>query len=165
MKTLALLLLAFTGFAQSASVHFYYSSANNAGAEIMFALRGTDSAYLGGGFSGALNQQSVTTGHINAYDLDQTVNRSFSEKWCSLYAVGSLGFLKSVLVKYRGGLAVYNRKVDFETVNGFKYSKIDKIEYKPLLGVSTMYALTQDVGLEAGFDTFNKVTLGVTILF
>lgn len=165
MKTLALLLLAFTGYSQTTTLHFYYSSANNSGAEILTAVRGTESAYLGGGFSGALKQQPVTPGHINAYDLRQTVNRSFSEKWCSLYAVGSFGFLGPVLVKYRGGLAVYNRKVDFETANGFTYSKIDRVEYKPLIGVSVMYELTKDVGIEAGFDSFNKATIGLTVLF
>jgi len=28
-----------------------------------------------------------------------------------------------------------------------------------------MYSLTEDIGLEAGFDTFNYGTVGFTILF
>jgi hypothetical protein len=151
--------------AQNTTIHFYYAQEQTTGGEIMFALRGTESSYLGGGFSGAWDVKEVAPGHINAYDLKQKITREFNEEWCSLYAVGSLGFLGPVLVKYRGGLAVYNHKVDFENDNGYKYSKLDKAVFKPMAGVSAMYALTKDVGLEVGADTFNKVTLGFTILF
>lgn len=165
MKTLALLLLAFTGYSQNTTIHFYYGSDNNTGAEVMFAIRGTESSCIGGGFSGALKQKPVLPGHINEYDLRQKINKSFSEKWCSLYGVGSLGFLGPALIKYKGGLAVYNRKIDFESANGYEYTKIDRVEYKPLLGISAMCSITQDIGIEAGFDNFNKATIGFTILF
>jgi len=137
MKTLLLILVTSIGYSQNTTVHFYYGTANNAGAEVMFALRGTESTYIGGGYSGALSP-------------DRSVDH---EKWCSIYAVGSFGYLGPIMVKYRAGLATFT---NFKIVN---------VDYKPMAGVSAMYTITKDVGLEVGADTFNKVTLGFTILF
>lgn len=161
MKTLALLLLAFTGYSQSTSVHFYYSTEQTTGAELLIAVRGTESAYLGGGFSGAWGVKTSLPTKINEYDKRQTVTDKDREEWCSLYATASFGYLGPVLVKYRAGLAVYNDKVTFND----DYTKIEKVAFKPLIGVSAMYELTKDIGLEVGFDNFNKLTAGITVLF
>lgn len=163
MKTLILILLSAISYSQNTTIHFYYGTENTAGAEIMFLLRGTDSAFLGGGFSGALKQKQAF-GEINAYDLKQTILSDENESWCSLYLSGSFGFLKTILLKYRGGLAVYNNKITFLS-GSYEYTKIDHVVYKPMLGVSAMYSITDDFGIEAGFDTFNKCTVGLTVNF
>lgn len=161
IKTLTLLLISISCFGQNTTVHFFYGTNNMAGSEIMFHLKNTASTYLGAAFSGALKQQPTMQGDINAYDLRQTVNQSFDEEWCSIYGVGSSGFIKSILVKYKGGLSVYNRKVEFNN----EYYKVEKIVYKPLIGISAMYAVTEDFGLELGIDTFNLGTIGLTANF
>ena len=56
-------------------------------------------------------------------------------------------------------------KKDTFDKDGYLYNKIDKVVYKPLVGVSAMYALSNDYGVELGVDTFNKVTVGFTVLF
>ena len=161
IKTITLLLISISCYSQNTTVHFYYGAKNIAGSEIMFHIKNTESTYLGAAFSGALKQQATMPGDINAYDLKQTVNKSFNEEWCSIYGVGSSGFIKSVLVKYKGGLSVYNKKVEFNN----EYYKIEKIVYKPLIGISAMYSVTNDFGLEVGIDTFNIGTIGLTANF
>jgi hypothetical protein len=137
-----LLLVSAASQGQNATVHFFYGSPKILGSEIMFHLRGTESSYLGGGFSGALEQNRV----------ERPLSKD--EKWCSIYAVGSLGFFKSILVKGKGGLAVYTGK------NSYK-----EVLYKPLVGIGAMYGITKDVGIEIGYDTFNNGTIGFTVLF
>jgi hypothetical protein len=134
---------------------------------MMFNIRGTESFYLGGGFSGALNQKksdgSVAYGNITASEL-QYATKSLDEEWCSIYGVGSTGFIKNILIKYKGGLSVYNRKITFENGQSI-YNKIDKVLYKPLIGIGGMYSINDDFGIEVGFDTFNKFTGGFAVLF
>lgn len=166
MKRLLLLVL-FSGtmYSQSdATMHFYAGSARTLGSELLIHVNDTDSFYLGGGFGGTTNAVYVPRSPINDYDKQYIVN-SFDEEWCSLYGVTSFGFFKAVMIKFKGGLAVYNRKVNFENDNGFKYVKLDKALFRPLLGASAMYSITEDVGVEVGLDTFNHATLGFTILF
>jgi len=159
-----LVLLGSISYSQEATIHFYGSSKLLLGSEILVHVNDTDSFYLGGGFSGATNVKEVTKGHINEYDQKYTVN-SFNEEWCSIYGTTSFGFFKSVLIKFKGGLGVYNKKVDFKNSNGYEYTKIDKVVYQPLLGMSAMYSLTKDIGIEIGVDSFNKATIGFTVLF
>lgn len=155
MKKLILLLL-FTVIAQAqeATIHFYCSSELTTGAEILIHKAGF-------GFSGAWDVKEVIPGHINEYDLKQTITSEIREQWCSLYLVGRVINFNDILLKARGGIAVYNDKVTFNN----SYTKIDKVTYLPLIGISAMYPITDDIGIEAGFDTFNKGTLGFTILF
>ncbi len=138
MKKLILLLL-FTVIAQAqeTTLHFYYGTENTLGAEIITHIEGTESFYLGGGYGGVLTQ-------------DRTSGKF--EKWCNIYTSTSFGYIREVMVKYRAGLAVYNKGRE-------------EVSYKPLVGVSAMYSITKDVGIEAGFDTFNYGTVGFTILF
>lgn len=157
-KIILFFLFVTIGYSQNTTIHFYYSSEQLTGAEIMIPVRGTD-FYLGGGFSGAWDVKEIVPGRINEYDKSQTITNKDREEWCSLYAVGSAGHLGAFLIKYRGGLAVYNDKVTFND----KYTKIECVTYRPLIGVSAMYSITDDFGIEFGYDTFNEATLGLTV--
>jgi hypothetical protein len=166
-KLIYLLLVSSICYAQSTTVHFFYGSSQIAGGEMTFNLRGTESSYLGGGFSGALNQRkadgTVAYGNINESEL-QYATKSIDEEWCSIYAIGGNRFIKKLLIKYKGGLSVYNKKTTFD--NGdIIYNKIDKVLYKPLIGVGAMYEINKDFGIEIGIDTFNKFTGGFAVLF
>jgi hypothetical protein len=155
MKKLLLLLLITTfSYAQDTTIHFYGSTKLTTGAEILFSNYGF-------GFSGAWNVKETLPSDINDYDKTQTVTSEIREEWCSLYLVASIGNFHDVLIKARGGLAVYNDKVTFND----DYTKIDQVTYRPLIGISAMYPITEDIGIEAGFDTFNYGTVGFTILF
>ena len=134
---LTALLLSGWAYSQNTTIHFYGASAKILGGEIMFNIRGTESLYLGGGFSGATSP-------------DRTANH---EKWCSLYAVGSTGYLGPVMVKYKAGLAAFTN------------ADIAKVDYRPLAGIGAMVALTKDFGLEIGYDTFNNASVGFTVFF
>lgn len=138
MKKLILLLL-FTVItqAQETTMHFYYGTANTLGAEFITHVANTDSFYLGGGFGGVLTQ--------NRYS-------GKAEKWCNIYASTSFGYINQIMIKERAGLAVYCK-------NG------KEVTYKPMVGISGMYEITKDIGIEVGFDTFNIGTIGFTILF
>lgn len=142
------------------TIHFYYAPiVQTTGAEILIPVRNT-SISLGGGFSGAWDVVETLPSHINEYDLKQG-QKAFREEWTSLYATCSFGYFKDFLIKYRGGLAVYNDKVTFND----DYTKIDKVTYRPMIGISAMYSINDDFGIEAGYDTFNKVTIGVAVKF
>lgn len=168
MKNLIyLLLVSCVCYAQTTTVHFFYGSSQIAGSEMTFNIRGTESSYIGGGFSGALNQDksdgTVVYGDINESEL-QYATKSIDEEWCSIYGVGGTGFIKKVVIKYKAGLSVYNKKTTFD--NGqLLYNKIDKVLYKPLFGVGAMYEINKDFGIEIGIDTFNKFTGGFAVLF
>lgn len=161
MKMLLLILLSTFCYSQNTTIHFYVSSKLTTGGEIMFQIRGTESKFLGGGFSGAWKIEEVVPGRITKYDLEKEITSKFDEEWCSLYLTGSSGFLGPVLIKYRGGLGVYNQKVTFED----SYTKINKAVYRPLIGISAMYSIIKDLGVEVGVDTFNKATVGFTVNF
>lgn len=164
-KLLLLLIITTVSYSQEATIHFYGSSTKTTGAEILVHLGNTESTYLGGGFSGAWNVKESVKTHINDYDLKQQITKSYNEQWCSLYAVGSAGYLGSTMIKYKAGLSVYNHKIDFKTLNGYEYTKIDKVKFDYLVGISAMHYILNDVAIEVGFDTFNKAILGFTILF
>jgi len=140
-KLLILILFTSITYAQNTTVHFYYGTEKMLGGELMFHIRGTESFHLGGGFSGTLESTRIRP-------LPNDI------KWCSIYATASLGYFKSILVKYKGGLAVYNSK-----------NTINEVNYKPLVGIGAMYSITKDIGIELGYDTFNQGTVGFTILF
>jgi len=166
-KLIYLLLVSSMCHAQNTTVHFFYGTSQIAGGEMMFNIRGTENFYLGGGFSGALNQKksdgTIAYGNITTSELQYAV-KSLDEEWCSIYGVGSSGFIRKVLIKYKGGLSVYNRKKTFD--NGqLVYNKIDKVLYKPLIGIGAMYSINKDLGIEVGIDTFNKFTGGFAVLF
>jgi len=157
MKKLILILLSIPCFSQT-TIHFYYGTEQTTGAEILTPV---NNIWLGGGFSGAWNVKESVPGHINDYDRRQEVTDTRHEAWCSIYATSSFGYIGKFLIKYRTGLAVYNDKVTFNN----DYTKIEKVDYKPLFGVSAMYSLNDDWSLEIGADNFNKFTVGLTVKF
>jgi len=155
MKKLLLLLLITTfSYSQETTIHFYYGTKQTTGAEILFSNAGF-------GFSGAWNVKECLPSHINDYDKKQTITDEVRENWCSIYLIAPIGNFHDISIKFRGGLAVYNDKVTFND----SYTKIDQVTYSPLIGISAMYPITEDIGIEAGFDTFNYGTVGFTILF
>lgn len=154
MKKLILFLL-FTVITQAqTSLHFYYGTKQTTGAEFLFENAGF-------GFSGAWNVKESLPSHINEYDKKQTITSEIREEWCSLYATGYIAETYNIVFKIRGGLAVYNDKVTFND----SYTKIDKVVYRPMIGLSAMLPITKDIGIEAGYDTFNQGTIGFSILF
>lgn len=155
MKKLILLLL-FTVIAQAqeTTIHFYGSSKLTTGVELLIGNAGF-------GFSGAWNVKETVPSHINEYDKKQTITSEIREEWCSFYATGYIANFHDAIFKARGGLAVYNDKITFND----SYTKFEKLTFLPLIGISVMYPITEDIGIEAGFDTFNKGTIGLTILF
>jgi len=135
MKTLILLLLSFVGYSQT-TIHFYYAPIEQTtGAEVLIPVRNT-SISLGSGFSGA-------------WDVHK--GSPEKEEWCSLYTTASTGYLGDFLIKYKAGLCTY--------------IKSEIVSYKPLIGVSGMYSINDDFGVEIGYDNFNKATIGVVAKF
>ena len=153
MKKLIIALLFITVAHSQTTIHFYASSKLTTGSECLIDGK------AGFGFSGAWDVKATIPGRITENQWKQEHTR-FREEWCSLYGTASFGYLGPVLVKYRGGLAVYQDKVDFET-----YCKTDRIKYSPMIGISGMYSISDAVGIEIGCDTFNKLTAGITVLF
>jgi hypothetical protein len=169
-KLIIMCLLGYTGYSQEMSMHFFYATAQNIGAETLIHIRGTESTYLGGGFSGVLYRTKADgkylPGEINDYDMQYATN-IVSEPWCSLYVTGSLGYYKSLLIKARLGVGVNYIQQNFANPYNepYYYNKTRCLEAMPLVGMSAMYPITNDWGVELGVDTFNKVTFGLTVLF
>lgn len=137
MKKLILIALLFTigSHSQNTTIHFYYAPIEKTSGAEVLTPVGD--IWLGGGFSGAWDVQN---------------NRK--ERWCSIYTTASFGYLNSVLVKYKAGLCTFTEGQNRETVT-----------YQPMIGISGMYAVSKDYGIEVGYDTFNKVSLGFTVIF
>ncbi|MES2240457.1 MAG: hypothetical protein V4497_09400 [Bacteroidota bacterium] len=159
-KLITLLLFTASNMQAQTTISFYVSSKLTTGAEVMFPVHGTD-FYIGGGFSGAWDVVKTMPGHISEYDKKQPNQNAFREEWTSIYAVGSTGYLGKIQIKYKAGLAVYNDKVTFNN----DYTKIDQITYRPLIGISGMYAIGENYGIELGADTFNGATIGFCAIF
>lgn len=176
MKKLSLIILFITGFnsySQTATIHFYYGSNEMLGAEILTLLRGTDNTYLGGGFSGALNKRKAVgewkSGDITANDLQYKTGYK-SEQWCSIYAKSSFGYLGKFLITFKGGLAVYDRKMEFTgenrtTLEPYYYNKHYEVNFRPMGGIGAMYQVCKNYGIEASYDSFNGATIGFNAIF
>lgn len=164
-KIILLLIVAATAQAQEATYHFFYGSTNSLGAEVLFKIAGTEHYFLGAGFGGATTEDKVLPGKVNEWDMKQTIKGHKNDRWCDIYLTGSLGYFKEILIKYRGGLGVYKKKVHFEAANNYQYTKVEKIVYQPIVGITATIPVYKDFAIEAGFDTFNKATIGFTVLF
>lgn len=171
-----LLLLIFTcstSYSQSAVLSFYYGSNQMLGSEVIVLLGGKEHTYLGGGFSGALNADKGEGTHRSGDISDSELQNQLSvtkEQWCSLYGVSSFGYLGDFLIKFRTGLAVYKEKVNFKEQNRSTleyeyYNKTGDMIYYPLGGIEATYQITENYGLEIGFDNFNYLTAGFTVFF
>jgi hypothetical protein len=166
-KLIPLFLLLFfnLGFSQQAVQHYYISSQNLMGGEIMIN-RGNDT-YIGGGFSGTLKNE-FTKGdwagkHISESEMKYATGTA-KEEWFSIYAIASFGYYKKIMVSYSAGMGLYGQMMNFER-NGVEYNKNDKLIFVPLVGIAGQYAITKDVGLMVGVDTFNGVKIGISVLF
>ena len=159
MKTLTLLLL--TAIASAQSFTFYTGTSKSFGSEIMF----NDS--YGFGFAGTNEGIRASgrwsPGNISEWDM-QYVTGTITQKWCTAYGLVSFGYFRGVQVSYLLGGALYARKMNFE-YNGDKYHKDDSIFLKPILGIDFSKEITKDVGIKIGFDTFNKIKLGINVYF
>ncbi len=178
MKRIFILLVLFSisGYSQNTTLHFFYGSNSTLGAETMFKLKGSQSVWLGGGFSAttnALGQVDGTheLGSITNIDTKYKVD-SKEVVWGSIYLVGSYDVVDYVIVKYKLGLGVYNnfevfdaRASGTDTPYTTLYNKFDGTSYKPLAGIGLLCPLSKDFGVEVGCDTFNYFTVGFTVLF
>ena len=165
MKTIILLILPFFCYSQQAVQHYFYASQNLMGGEIIIN-RGNDT-FIGVGFSGTLKNE-FTKGDWAGKNISESEMKYSTgiakEEWCSFYGIASFGYLKGVLVSYSAGMGLYGQMRNFER-NNVEYNKNDKLIFVPLIGISGQYAITNDVGIVAGYDTFNKFKVGVSVIF
>lgn len=166
MKKIILgLMFPILGFSQNAIQNYFVASQNLAGAEMV--LNTGNDTFIGGGFSGTL-KNSYTKGEwagrtITEEEMKFTTGVA-KEEWCSLYAVASFGYLGPIRISYSVGAGLYGQMRNFKT-NDYEYHKNDKLIFVPLVGISSQYSITKDIGLSLGVDTFNGVKLGVTVQF
>jgi hypothetical protein len=172
-KIIILLLFPILTYGQSAVLHFYYGSNEMMGGEMLLLIKSKESTYLGGGFSAALNKNKAAgawrSGTIKESELPIQTSTT-KEKWCSLYVTNSFGYLGKVLIVYQAGMAVYDEKANFKgqnpsTLETEFYNKNDKVLYQPMFGIGGMCQLTEDYGLQAGWGSFNGLTIGFNVLF
>jgi hypothetical protein len=164
-KLILVLLFPIVGFSQQAVQHYYISSQNLAGGEIL--INNGNDIYFGGGFSGTLKNE-FTKGewagkHISESELKYATGKA-KEEWCSIYGIASFGYFKNIMVSYSAGMGLYGQMMNFER-NGVEYNKNDKLIFVPLVGIAGQYAVTNDVGLMVGIDTFNGAKLGISVIF
>jgi hypothetical protein len=145
-------------------ISFYVSSEHQIGAECLFKIKGTESFSLGGGFSGSAHKSIADGEFMPGHAGTKYATNTVRETWCSIYATSSFGYVGPVLIKYRTGLAVYEIKQNYNN-NGDLYNKDLKEDYEPLVGVSVMYEPIKDIGIELGFDNYNKLTVGFCVIF
>jgi hypothetical protein len=158
------LLFPIMAFSQQVVEHFYVSSQNLAGAEVIIN-NGRDT-FIGGGFSGTLKNQ-FTRGdwagkHITENEMQFSTGIA-KEEWCSIYGIVSFGYFKNILVSYSGGMGLYGQMRNFKR-GDYEYNKDDKLIFVPLVGISGQYAVTNDIGLMVGIDTFNGAKFGISVL-
>lgn len=151
--------------AQNAVQHYFISSQNLAGAEMI--LKTKNDYHFGAGFSGTLKNE-FTRGewagkHISPEEMKYTTGLA-KEEWCSLYGVASFGYLKGVQVSFNAGAGLYGQMRNFK-INEYEYHKNDKLIFVPLAGIAGQYEIIKDFGVFAGFDTFNGFKIGASVLF
>ncbi len=165
--TILLLSSTLTSYGQEALQHYYYGTNETLGAEMYFQVRNTESSFLGVGFSGTLknkNTQGRWAGkHIAEYEKQYKTSVS-KEQWFCLYAIGSLGYVRKVLVTGNIGFGMYGQMMNFIKDDDV-YHKNDKLIFDPIIGASGQYQITNDFGVIAGYDTFNGVKAGFSIIF
>ena len=165
--TILLVLCTLISYSQEALQHYYYGTNETLGAEMYFQVRNTESSFLGVGFSGTLknkNTQGQWAGkYIQEYERQYSTGTS-KEQWFSLYAIGSLGYVGDILITGNLGVGMYGQMMNFK--DGDKvYHKNDRLIFDPIIGVSGQYQITKDFGVIAGYDTFNGVKVGFSIIF
>jgi len=164
MKTLITFLL-FTTIvnAQDTNFNFYWGSNESLGAEILI-----DESF-GFGFSGTTEKDKAlgkfSTGSINEYDRKNFVSTT-TQKWFCAYGVIQIGWIKDIQFSADLGAAMYGRHANFLDPNRQQYyHKKDKVIFKPMVGINATYAITKDIGWQAGYDTFSGFNTGFVVYF
>ena len=169
-KIITTLLMSSTliNYSQEAVQHYYYGTNETLGAEMYFQVRNTESSFLGGGFSGTLKNKN-TQGRWDGGDITEEEIIEFStgtskEQWFSLYVIGSLGYVGKVLITGNLGVGMYGQMMNFKKENDI-YHKNDILIFDPIIGANGQYQITRDLGVIIGYDTFNGVKVGISIIF
>lgn len=164
MKTLITFLL-FTTIvnAQDTNFNFYWGSNESLGAEILI-----DESF-GFGFSGTTEKDKAlgvfSTGTINEYDKKNFVSDT-RQKWFHLYAMKHIGYIGKIQISVEAGVAMDGTHSNFFDKNREQYyHKKKELKFRPTLGVNATYAFTNDIGIQAGFDTFSSFNIGFVVFF
>jgi len=169
MKKIIIVLLLYGGsiYSQKAKANFsiFYATGEMVGLELMFETSEGSHKYLGAGFTGALNQRDALGDYVSgSIEANEIPTSRVYEEFCSVYAIGSFGFIGPVLTKCKLGVGMYDRIENFEGLNK-RYHKKDGTTYFPLVGASIMLPISESVGLELGGDCFNGASAGFTFIF
>jgi hypothetical protein len=168
MKKLFLLVLFSTSlYSQKATFNISYYTGELVGIDLMFRVAEGSHKFIGAGFTGATHQRRAlgeyVEGDILESDQQYSVDNVY-EEFCSVYAIGSFGYIGRVLTKCKLGVGTYDHIRNYEGPNG-RYHKKDCRAYIPLVGISAMMPLTESVGIEVGGDCFNGASAGFTFIF
>jgi hypothetical protein len=158
------LLFPIFGIGQTGVYHQFVSSNWMLGADVLFE---NNKGHLGMGFSGALDKMTAAgewqAGKAQEYEKEYITGQE-RERWFSCYAIVSKGYINSIQIAFNAGFGMFDVKDEFND-NGRMYNKNKFVDYVPLVGASAQYAVTNDIGLMVGVDTFNGAKVGVSIIF
>jgi len=166
MKKLIISALLFTGSisAQDASMSIYYGSNESLGLE--FLIKANENMYLGAGFSGTLEKTTAAgtfyTSSIKESEIELSTN---TQKWGTIYATASFGYLDIFLISYNLGVAAYGQHANFKDHHGKDYHKNKDILIKPMLGINASVEIYDGFGVLVGFDTFSQFKIGINANF
>ena len=78
--------------------------------------------------------------------------------------IGSLGYVGKILITGNLGVGMYGQMMNFKKENDI-YHKNDILIFDPIIGANGQYQITRDLGVILGYDTFNGVKVGISIIF
>lgn len=151
-------------FSQTGVYQQFVSSNKMLGADVLFE---SYNGHIGIGFSGALDKITAAGEWMPGkaeQSEKQYITGQEKERWFSVYGVISKGYINEIQVSFNCGVGLFDVKDEFDR-NGYLYNKNKFVQYVPLIGVSGQYAITKDVGVMFGADTFNGIKAGVSIIF
>jgi hypothetical protein len=94
----------------------------------------------------------------------QYITGQEKERWFSCYGIISKGYINEIQVSFNAGFGLFDVKDEFNKY-GYLYNKNKFVQCVPLIGVGGQYAITKDVGVMIGVDTFNGAKIGISIIF
>jgi hypothetical protein len=163
-KILITLLFPVLAFSQTGVYHQFVSSNWMLGADALFE---TNNGHIGIGFSGTLDKMTAAgewqAGKAQDYEK-QYITGQEKERWFSVHGVISKGYINEIQVSFNAGFGLFDVKYEFNK-DGYLYNKNKSVQCVPLIGLSGQYAITRDVGVMIGADTFNGIKAGVSIIF
>jgi len=163
-KLLITLLFPLLTFSQTGVYHQFVSSNWMLGADALFE---TKNGHIGIGFSGALNKITAAGEWVPGkaeQSEKQYITSQEKERWFSCYGIVSKGYINEIQVSFNAGFGLFDVKDEFNK-DGYLYNKNKFVQCVPLIGVSGQYAITKDVGVMLGADTFNGAKIGISIIF